>query len=131
MPRSNTWSKLTTTGIGSKSCSNSATVRWGWIITKSAVGSVGIITSHGRCWRSGSWCWNDSASEKKTPAITAPQVRDLFSRLLQHPAPTAQTIANTITTVLQRNEETRIDHWHTATQTFPPRRTPAHTTNSN
>ena len=59
-----------------------------------------------------------------------PPVRELFSRLLQHPAPTAQTIAATITTVLQRNEETRIDHWYAATKNFPPRRTSTGTINS-
>ena len=61
---------------------------------------------------------------KKTPAITIPQVREIFSHLLQHPAPTPQHITDTITTVLSRNEESRIDHWYAATERFPPRRTP-------
>ena len=67
---------------------------------------------------------------EKTPAITVPQVRELFSRLLQHPAPPAQSLAATITTVLQRNAETRIDHWYAATKNFPPRRTSTGTINS-
>lgn len=61
---------------------------------------------------------------KKTPAITVPQVREIFSHLLQQPAPTSQHIADTITAVLRRNEESRIYHWYAATETFPPRRTP-------
>ena len=59
---------------------------------------------------------------KKTPAITAPQVRMIFSHLLQQPAPTATTIAETISAVLRRNEASRIYHWHAKTQSFPPRR---------
>jgi len=59
------------------------------------------------------------ASRKKTPAITLPQVREIFSRLLQHPAPTPADIAAIITQVLRRSEEVRIYHWHALTQTFP------------
>ena len=68
--------------------------------------------------------WAAAESEKKTPAITVPQVREIFRLLLQRPAPTAAHIAATITTVLQRNEAARIYHGHSTTKTFPPRRTP-------
>jgi hypothetical protein len=51
-----------------------------------------------------------------------PQLREVFSRLLRKPAPTAREIAEEVTRVLQRNEESRIFHWHAATGTFPPRR---------
>jgi hypothetical protein len=54
----------------------------------------------------------------KTPAITASQTRQIFARLLRHPAPSPEEI----TRVLRRNEESRIYHWHASTGTFPPRR---------
>jgi hypothetical protein len=46
--------------------------------------------------------------------------RELLSRLLRNPAPTAAQIAEEITRVLRRNEESRIYHWYAATQTYPP-----------
>jgi hypothetical protein len=49
-------------------------------------------------------------------------MREVFSRLLRNPAPSAIEIAEEVTRVLQRNEEARIYHWHTATGSFPPRR---------
>ena len=49
-------------------------------------------------------------------------MREVFSRLLRNPAPSAREIAEEVTRVLQRNEEARIYHWHTATGFFPPRR---------
>jgi hypothetical protein len=58
----------------------------------------------------------------KTPAITASQTRQIVTRLLRHPAPSPEEIAEEITRVLRRNEESRIDHWHAKTGTFPPRR---------
>jgi SRSO17 transposase len=58
----------------------------------------------------------------KTPAITVPQIRQVFTRLLRHPAPTAEAIAEQITRVLRRNEESRIYHWHARTGTIPARR---------
>jgi len=58
----------------------------------------------------------------KTPAITASQTRQIFTRLLRHPAPSPEEIAEEITRVLRRNEESRIYHWHANTGTFPPRR---------
>jgi hypothetical protein len=58
----------------------------------------------------------------KTPAITVPQMRQIFTGLLRHPAPTPDEIAEAVTRVLRRNEESRIYHWYKATGTFPPRR---------
>ena len=52
--------------------------------------------------------------------MTVAQMRELFTRLLRNPPPTPRQIAREITTVLTRNEETRIYHWHTATGQFPP-----------
>jgi hypothetical protein len=49
-------------------------------------------------------------------------VREIFSQLLQQPAPTAAKIAETITDTLRRSEESRIYAWYAKTQTFPPRR---------
>lgn len=60
--------------------------------------------------------------EKKTPAITVPQVREIFSRLLGRALPTPRQIAEEVTRVLQRNEEARIYHHYKATRNFPPRR---------
>ena len=59
---------------------------------------------------------------KKTPALTAPQVRQIFSALLRTPAPTPAQIAAEVTRVLRRNEESRIYAWYQQTQTFPPPR---------
>jgi hypothetical protein len=49
-------------------------------------------------------------------------MREIFSRLLRSPAPSAAKIAEEVTRVLQRNEEARIYHWYSTTGTFPPRR---------
>jgi hypothetical protein len=49
-------------------------------------------------------------------------MRQIFTRLLRHPAPTPEEIAEVVTRVLRRNEESRIYHWYKATGTFPPRR---------
>ena len=65
--------------------------------------------------RSGSCCFN-------TPAITVPQMRQVFTRLLRHPAPSPGEIAEEVTRVLRRNEESRIYHWYARTQTYPPKR---------
>lgn len=54
--------------------------------------------------------------------MTVPQIREVFSRLLRNPAPSAIVIAEEVTRVLQRNEAARIYHWHTVTGSFPPRR---------
>ncbi len=58
----------------------------------------------------------------KTPAVTLSQLRQIFTRLLRCPAPPAEEIADEVTRVLRRNEESRIYHWHKATGKFPPRR---------
>ncbi len=49
-------------------------------------------------------------------------MRQVFTRLLRHPAPTPEEIAEEVTRVLWRNEESRIYRWHKATGTFPPKR---------
>jgi hypothetical protein len=54
-------------------------------------------------------------------------MREIFSRLLRNPAPSAAKIADEVTRVLQRNEESRIYHWHATTGSFPPRRLVPHT----
>jgi hypothetical protein len=61
---------------------------------------------------------------KKTPAVTVPQVREIFSRLLRRPPPSPRQIAREVTDVLTRNEEARIYHWHARTGGFPPRLNP-------
>jgi SRSO17 transposase len=58
----------------------------------------------------------------KTPAITVSQMRQVFTRLLRHPAPSAEEIAAEVSRVLRRNEESRIYHWYARTETFPARR---------
>jgi SRSO17 transposase len=60
--------------------------------------------------------------KKKTPALTVPQVREVFARLLQPDPPGPGRIAAAVSRVLRRNEEARIYHWHAATGKFPPRR---------
>ena len=52
--------------------------------------------------------------------MTVPQVREIFTRLLRHPAPGPRTIAREITAVLTRNQESRIYSWHALTGQFPP-----------
>jgi hypothetical protein len=49
-------------------------------------------------------------------------MRQIFTRLLGQPAPTPEAIAEVVTRVLRRNEESRIYHWYKATGKFPPRR---------
>ena len=51
-----------------------------------------------------------------------PQLREVFSRLLQLYPPGPSQIAAEVSRVLRRNEEARIYHWHAATGKFPPRR---------
>jgi len=58
---------------------------------------------------------------EKTAAVTVPQVREIFSRLLRHPPPSPRQIAAEVTAVLTRNEQARIYHWHASTGRFPPR----------
>ena len=58
----------------------------------------------------------------KTPAVTLPQTRQIMSLLLRMPPPTSEVIAETVSRVLRRNEESRIYHWYAATNEFPPRR---------
>ena len=48
-------------------------------------------------------------------------MREVFACLLQPEPPSAARIAEAVSRVLRRNEETRIYHWHAATGTFPPR----------
>jgi hypothetical protein len=64
------------------------------------------------------------ATGGKTPALTVSQLRQVFSRLLRDPAPTAAAIAVEVTRVLRRNEEGRCEStiWYVATRTYPPRR---------
>ncbi len=49
-------------------------------------------------------------------------MRQVFTRLLRHPAPSPEAIAEEVTRVLLRNEESRIYRWYKATGGFPPRR---------
>ena len=63
----------------------------------------------------------------ETPAVTLSQLRQIFTRLLRRPAPTAEEVADDVARVLRRNEEARIYHWHKATGNFPPRRAPSNT----
>ena len=57
---------------------------------------------------------------KKNTGDTVSQTRQIFTSLLRLPPATAQQIAQTITSVLRRNEETRIYKWHAATGRYPP-----------
>jgi hypothetical protein len=54
--------------------------------------------------------------------MTGSQARQIFTRLLRHPPPSPERIAEEITRVLRRNEESRIYHWHKRTGKYPPRR---------
>jgi SRSO17 transposase len=58
----------------------------------------------------------------KTPAVTVPQVRAIFTELLREPGAHPERIAEVVSQVLRRNEEARIYHWHEATGKYPPRR---------
>jgi DDE superfamily endonuclease len=62
----------------------------------------------------------------KTPAVTVPQVREIFSRLLQNPPASPARIAKEVTRVLRRNEEARISAWYAKTGRFPPRKKPGY-----
>ena len=46
----------------------------------------------------------------------------MFTKLLQQPPLSAERIAELVTQVLRRNEESRIYAWHKKTKSFPPRR---------
>ena len=54
--------------------------------------------------------------------MTAPQIREIFSRLLRDPPPTPDQIAQQVSAVLRRNEEARIYAWHQRTGDYPPPR---------
>ena len=56
---------------------------------------------------------------EKVTAITVPPMRQVFTRLLRHPAPTPEEIAAVDTRVLRRNEESRIFDWHKAPRDSP------------
>jgi hypothetical protein len=58
----------------------------------------------------------------ETPALTPPQVRQIFSALLRDPPPEPEQIAEQVNQVLRRNEESRIYAWHHTTKEYPPRR---------
>jgi SRSO17 transposase len=62
---------------------------------------------------------------EKTPVLTVPQVWEIPTRLLRHPAPAPRTIAREITSVLTRSQKTRIYHWHALTGQFPQRLNPS------
>jgi hypothetical protein len=59
---------------------------------------------------------------KKIPALTVPQLREVFARLLQAEPPSPRRIAEAVSRVLRRNEEARIYHWYSTTKKFPPKR---------
>ena len=54
--------------------------------------------------------------------MTAPQVQEIFSRLLRNPPPTSAQIAKLVSDALRRTEEARIYDWHQRTGGFPPPR---------
>lgn len=56
------------------------------------------------------------------PAVTTPQIQEIFSRLLRDPQPTNAQIAAQVSDVLRRNEEARIYAWHQRTGRYPPPR---------
>jgi hypothetical protein len=58
----------------------------------------------------------------KTPAVTGPQVRAIFTELQRAPSASPKRIAEVVSQVLRRNEEARIYHWLKATGEYPPRR---------
>jgi hypothetical protein len=68
-------------------------------------------------------------SQKKTPALTLPQVRVALARLLAlRREPTREDlvkIETDITAQLQRNEQSRVDHWKARHRVLPPPRTAA------
>ena len=62
---------------------------------------------------------------KSCPAVTAPQIPKIFSRLLRDPPPDHKQIARQVSEVLRRNEDARIYSWHQRTGRYPPPRPPA------
>jgi hypothetical protein len=64
----------------------------------------------------------EPAPQKKTPAITVPQVRELFADLLTASPASPKDIGAKVSRVLRRNEEARIYHYYKRTKSFPPRR---------
>ena len=54
--------------------------------------------------------------------MTVAQVRAIFTELLRPRRPSAAEIAEAVSRVLRRNEETRIYHWYQKTGSFPPPR---------
>jgi len=60
--------------------------------------------------------------KKKTPGITAPLIREIFSRLLARCLNSNEAIAEEVSEILHRTEESRIYHWHERTGSFPPPR---------
>ncbi|MFO0841539.1 MAG: hypothetical protein U0797_03935 [Gemmataceae bacterium] len=57
----------------------------------------------------------------KAPALTVPQLREVFSRLLR-PRPISAADRPGGQPGLRRTEEARIYHWYARTGKFPPRR---------
>jgi hypothetical protein len=56
------------------------------------------------------------------PAITTPQIQQIFSCLLRNPKPTFAQIARQVSDVLRRNEESRIYSYRKKTGGYPPPR---------
>ena len=63
-----------------------------------------------------------TGSGGKIPALTVPQMREVFTRLLRPEPPGAARIAEEVSRVLRRNEEARIYHWYARARRLPPRR---------
>lgn len=57
---------------------------------------------------------------QSTPAITLQQSKEAISELLRNPDIDARTLAQRITRRLQRNEQSRIDHWGSSGLLAPP-----------
>ncbi|MGA2496303.1 MAG: hypothetical protein ABSH20_01095 [Tepidisphaeraceae bacterium] len=51
-----------------------------------------------------------------------PQIQQICTLLLREPRPSSQQIAEQISSVLRRSEESRIYAWHKATGHYPPPR---------
>ena len=54
--------------------------------------------------------------------LTVSQLRQVFARLLRMPAATVEQIAEEISRVMRRNEESRIYSWWHRTKGYPPPR---------
>jgi SRSO17 transposase len=54
--------------------------------------------------------------------LSVSQLRQVFTKLLQRPGPSVEHIAEEITCVLRRSEESRIYSWFKKTQKYPPDR---------